>query len=123
MEALLLRDDLREPLAQAAKRDARSVNEIANDAIEHYLRETQRAKLDREIAAFMAMHAELRLTHLGEWVAIHNRQLVDHDQERAALYRRVRARYGHTPVLIREVCSQSEDLVWLRTPGTGRPLA
>ncbi|MFP4395395.1 MAG: hypothetical protein ACLFTI_09045 [Anaerolineales bacterium] len=60
MNTIVLRSDLYRVLEQNAQEEARSVGEIVNEAVEHYLREQQRAKLNREIHAYEALHAELR---------------------------------------------------------------
>jgi hypothetical protein len=119
-DTLMLLTDLREILERDAEQEARSISDIVNEAVERYLRERQRAKLDQEIAAYESMHAELWQKYPTQWVAIHKQKLVDHDSDRQALYRRVRARYGRTSVLIREVTDQSQEEIWLRTPSTGR---
>ncbi len=120
MEAIILRTDLRETLEQDTRQEARGINDMVNEAVEHYLRERQRAKLDVEILAYESMHPELRQKYLGQWVAVHNQKLVDHDSERAALYRRVRAKYGRISVLIRQVTDQASEDIWIRTPSDGK---
>ncbi|OGO43460.1 MAG: hypothetical protein A2Z04_06410 [Chloroflexi bacterium RBG_16_57_9] len=120
MDVIVLRSDLRETLKKDAEQEARSVNDLVNEAVEHYLRERQQAKLDTEIAAYEAMHDELRQKYLGEWVAVHDQKLVEHDSDGLALYRRVRARFGRISVLIRQVTEESVEEVWIRTPSTGK---
>jgi len=120
MSTVVLRDDLRETLEKSAEQESRSVDEIVNEAVGLYLRERQRAKLDKEISAYEAMHAELRLKYLGQWVAMHDQELVDHDPDGSALYQRIRAKYGKTSVLIRQVMQQPIEEVWIRTPDTGK---
>lgn len=120
MDAIALRLDLFRTLERDAKREARSVSDIVNEAVERYLRERQRAKLNREILAYEALHSELKRKHFGQWVAVHNQKLVDYDSDRAALYRRIRAKYGRTSVLLRRVTEQPVEEVWLRTPNTYR---
>jgi len=120
MGEIVLRSDLHETLEKDAEREARSVNEIVNEAIERYLHERQIAELDVEIAAFEKLHPELRLKYLGQWVAVHEQKLVDHDRDRAALYKRVRAAYGRTDVLIRQVTERPDNEIWVRTPSTGK---
>ena len=112
MEAIILRTDLREILEKDARKEDKSLNDMVNEAVEHYLRERQRAKLDREISAYEAMHAELREKYPGQWVAVHEQKLIDRDSDRLALYRRVRARYGRTSVLLRQVTEQPVEEVW-----------
>jgi len=120
MEAIALRTDLRETLEKDAEQEARSINEIVNEAVEHYVRQRQLAKLDAEIAAYERLHPELRQKYWGQWVAVHEQKLVDHDSDRTALYRRVRAHYGRTAVLIRQVTEQPSGEIWVRTPDTGK---
>ncbi|MBI4770633.1 MAG: hypothetical protein HY784_09575 [Chloroflexi bacterium] len=120
MDTIVLQPTVREMLEKDAEQEERSMSEIVNEAIEQYLLERQRAKLEREIEAYEAMHTELRRQHFEQWVAIHEQRLVDHDADRAALYRRVRTRYGRTPVLIRQVGEQPAEDIWIRTPSTGK---
>ncbi len=120
MSAVELRDDLRETVEKTAEQESRSVDELVNEAVRLYLRERQRTKLDKEIAAYEAMHTELRQKHLGQWVAIHDQKLVDHDADGSALYQRIRAKHGRTSVLIRQVTDQPIEEARIRTPSTGK---
>ena len=120
METIVLRDDLRQTLEIKAKEKNKSINDIVNEAIEHYLEQQQQAKLENEIAAYEKLYPELHQTYFTEWVAINNQKLVDHDKDRAALCQRIRAKYGSMPVLIRQVTHQVHNDIWLRTPSTGR---
>lgn len=49
--------------------------------------------LEREKAAYIAMHPMLREKYPGQHVAIHNEELVDHDTDLDALWERIDARY------------------------------
>jgi hypothetical protein len=120
MEAIELRDDLREALERGAAQAARSVNDLVNEAVQQYLDRMEREKIETEAAAYEQLHPHLKSDHFGEWVAIHNEQLVDHDPDRLSLHRRVRARYGSTAVLIRRVTDAPIEEVWFRTPSTGK---
>ena len=73
-----------------------------------------------EIAAFETMHPDLHQKHLGQWVAIHNKKLIDFDEDGSALYQRVRTRYGKTSILIRQVTEKPVEDVWVKTPSTGK---
>ena len=119
-ETFVLRPDLRQTLAARAEEEAKSVGDLVNEAIDAYLRTAQQEKLNREIAAYTRMHAELWRTTPGHWVAFHNEALVDTDPDQSALYRRVREKYGRTAVLIRQVRQEANQEIWVRTPSTGR---
>ncbi|MBI5349365.1 MAG: hypothetical protein HZB77_08645 [Chloroflexi bacterium] len=123
METILLRDDLQKTLEQEARLESKTINEIVNEAVENYVRDKQRRKIDKEIAAFEAMHNELKRKYLGEWIAIDHEQLVDHDIDRVKLYKRVRAQFGRKSVLIRQVQEQAVEEIWIRTPSTGKAKA
>ena len=75
MDAIVLEPGLRTWLEQDAQQEGRDVDDLINEAVARYLRERQQTKLDREIAAYQAMHEELLREHAGEWVAIHRRTL------------------------------------------------
>lgn len=66
------------------------------------------------------MHVRLWQELPGMWVAIHDGELVDQDRDKAALYRRIRDRFGRIPVLMREVKPEAVEEIWLRTPSTDR---
>ena len=91
----------------------------------------------REMAAYDEMRAELEAEHLGKWVIVRNRELVDiyetfEDAAEAAI-----ARFGRGPYHIREVgmspfaschprwrsvCSNAVRRVWcVRVPGGPAP--
>lgn len=123
MKTIVLRADLHKRLESNAQQTTKTVNDLVNEAVEFYLREQQRTKLDREVAAYEKLHPTLKQTHLGQWVAIHHEKLVDHDADGPSLYRRIRAKYGRVSVLIRQVTEQPVEEVWLRTPTTGRAKA
>ncbi|MEZ4709126.1 MAG: DUF5678 domain-containing protein [Caldilineaceae bacterium] len=121
MLSVALRPELSEPLELDAQELNRSINELVNEAVETYLRARQQEKLNPEIVAYEAMHSQLKTkkTYLGQWVAIHDSQLVDSDADGAALYKRIRGEYGRKAVLIRQVAAEPVEEIWIRTPSTG----
>jgi frataxin-like iron-binding protein CyaY len=119
-DGIVLRDDLREILESNAQQESRTLNDIVNEAVGLYVHRMQQAKIDREVEAYEQMHDSLRDRFLGQWVAIHNQQLVDHDADRDVLHRRIRDKYGRTSVLIRRVSESPIHEIWMRTPSTGK---
>lgn len=120
MDSIALRPELRESLERDAALEARTVEDLVNEAVARYVRDRQRDKLRRETAAYERLHSELARDHPGEWVAIHDGKLVDRDVDVSALYTRIRSRFGRTSVLIRQVRDQPVDEIHVRTPSTGR---
>lgn len=64
----------------------------------------QERLLHDEIAAFERIKPELLKTHKGKQVAILNGELVDFDEDKRSLAKRVYARYGYRPILMTKVC-------------------
>ncbi len=116
MQTIVLEPRVLEGLNREAKTQARDLNEIVNETLEKYLQERRRAKLLDEIQAYIKLHPRLKKKYLGQWVAIHEHKLVDHDGEHAVLYRRVREKYGRAAVLIRRVEKQADPVYVIRSP-------
>lgn len=120
MDTILLSPDLQIAVSKLAEQEAKSVDEVLHEAVRGYQRQRNHEKLRKEIAAYEALHAELKQKYFGEFVAVHDGQLVDRDHDRAELYRRVRQTYGNVSVLIREVTEEPIQTLWWRTPSAGK---
>lgn len=72
--------------------------------------------VDAEIAAYHQLHPMLLAEHAGEYVAIAEQVLVDHDVDKLALYRRIQARYPEQFVLVRRVDRMPEPELHIRSP-------
>ncbi|MCZ7673153.1 MAG: DUF5678 domain-containing protein [Chloroflexi bacterium] len=66
---------------------------------------------DRGKEAFHRLHGTLLKNHRGEYIAIYNGQLIDHDRDRTALFKRIEENYPDQYVLIRLV-SQTPEIVY-----------
>ena len=73
--------------------------------------------LDDEIDAFRVMHEELFARIPGQYVAVYQGQLVDHDTDLAALYLRIQKKYPDVLVLIRELLSTPDRDIVVRSLG------
>jgi hypothetical protein len=69
-----------------------------------------------EKAAFLALHRTLRQQYDGEYVAIYEGKVIDHDASFAALYTRIDAQYPDDFVLIRQVEAEPEKVYQFRSP-------
>lgn len=121
MPTVVVRPELLESLERNADLRQKTVDDLVNEALARYVHQLEDDKLDREIETYERLHPELKRKLPGRWVAIHGGELVDQDAERAELYRRIRARYGRTAVLIRQVQEEpTPEIRWRR--GSGRCL-
>jgi hypothetical protein len=69
-----------------------------------------------EIAAYHALHPMLWSRYPKQHVAIHSGQLLDHDENKVALRRRINQRYPNQFVLIRQVEREPERVLYFRSP-------
>ena len=99
----MLQSELADRLEQIAKAEGLEAEELINRALSEYLESLEREKLAAEARSFEKMHTALKEKYLGQFVAMHNGQVVDADADFEALFLRIQARFGHVPVLIRRV--------------------
>lgn len=60
-------------------------------------------RFEREVAAYEALWPQLRKTHLGQWVAIKDGQVLDSDRDKSALIQRVYTRWPDETVYFEQV--------------------
>jgi len=115
-----LPDAVYEHMKQVATADNRSFAEILADAIVQakptlYVH-PDRSAMQNEKAAFLAMHASLADEYEGQYVAIFQGQLIDHDQDVLALAGRIEHDYPGDVVLITKVVDQPNRVLHFRSP-------
>lgn len=89
---------------------------LAQRAIRSFLHAEAKRVIQQEAEAFERLHPELLERMPGDFVAIHQGQLVDHGADQLALFLRVEATYGGQPVLIRQVRSEVEQTITVYSP-------
>lgn len=113
---LSLQPDLQVELVQVAEVVDVDVPTLLDQAVRDYLDRLAEPKIIAESEAFQTMHTELLQRYGGEYVAIHNGEVVDHDANLCALNRRIRALYGRIAVLLQQVTEQPEIELVIRSP-------
>lgn len=103
-------------LEQLAQGREMAVADLAKEAIRVYLREEARRVMDAEIDAFTLLHPHLLATIPGQFAAIYQGKLVDHDADQIALIRRIEHEYPGRTVLIRPVKPDTETTIHVRSP-------
>jgi hypothetical protein len=111
-----LQPELMKQLEQIAVERETGPEELVEAAVRAYLRQIERETIKAEADAFHSMHAELVEEYLGQYVAIHNGQVVDHDQDFQSLHNCIRQRFDHRPVLLRRVEAEPERVLTFRSP-------
>jgi hypothetical protein len=74
------------------------------------------AAVQHEITAYHALHPMLWSQYPKQHVAIHGGQLLDHDENKVALRRRINQSYPNQFVLIRQVEREPERVLYFRSP-------
>ena len=85
-------------------------------AIQTYLVQIQREKIRKETEAFQAQYKHLQKKYPGQYVAIHQGEVIDHDEDLRTLHLRVYDQLGPTPVLLKQVTNNPQRELLFRSP-------
>jgi len=104
-------------VAQATHRLIDEVfTESLNSAFPRLHVNPRRQVMQREIAAFEAMHPTLWQQYPHYYVAIHQGKVIDHDLNQLHLLERIDQAYPQSVVLIRQIESQLPKILRFRSP-------
>jgi hypothetical protein len=103
MMTVALRDQLADQLKSSAARRQISIEQLVNDWLAEQLWREQNQKIQAEAERFRAKHLELLAQYAGQYIAMRDGIVLDHDAELLALHARIRARYGDEPILMAPV--------------------
>lgn len=112
--------DLFQRLAQERHQDvaeaiadylAQNPPSLAEESIKIATAELIDPEIAREKQAYLQMHKRLWTQYPGQYVAIKNGQLVDHDIDKLALYTRIEQQYSEQFVLVRRVEATPERII------------
>ena len=98
--ALQISDELARTIEKTAEAQGKTVEDFLRPVFQRERMSAERKKIETEQEWWTNLPLTERAKYEGEYVAIHNRELVDHDSNVDKLYSRVREKYGKTPVLI-----------------------
>jgi hypothetical protein len=117
---LTIPDNIYRQAEYVAKTTNRPISEILTETITlafpplHVSQNRQ--AMQREVAAFEAMHASLWKQHPHQYVAIYQGTVIDYDINELALVERIDKRYPETIVLIRQVLPYLPNPLVFRSP-------
>ena len=103
-------------LEQVADNLGTTVETLADKAIRRYLRQEAEKKIRREEQHFRAQHTRLLDQYAGQFIAMHEGQVIDSDADELALYLRIRQRFPMVGVLIKQVTPALEEVWVMRSP-------
>ena len=89
MTTITLAPDLAQQIENLTGKDYADTKAFVEKAVRAYLIQVQREKIRTETEAFNAQYEELRAKYLGQYVAIHQGSVIDHDSDLRTLHLRV----------------------------------
>lgn len=117
---LTVPEDIYQRVEGVASATHRKVKDVMMDTIaaafSPYPENPQRGAMKAEIAAYEAMHVELVKQYLGQYVAMHQGRLIDHDVDPVALHQRIAEKYAGKVVLSRKVQKDAAPVLHMRSP-------
>ena len=112
MLTVTVKPDLAEQITHFTNGNQSTVEAFVNQAVREHLHEMARQKIRAETKAFEQQRDTLLANYLGQYVAVHDGQVIDHDPDLLTLHLRVFERLGDIPVLHKKVTTKPErDLV------------
>ena len=103
-------------LNQVASTLGESAEVLADKAITQYLRQVAERKIEREETYYRAQHPQLLAHYKGQYIAMHQGQVIDVDTDELALFLRIRQAYPLVGILIKQVSANSEEVWTIRSP-------
>lgn len=93
---------------QSAASSAIPLHDLVEQALQQYLFRQRQEKIARERRWYEAHYHELAQDYRGQYVAIHNAQVIDMDQDGRTLSKRIRQQYGRVAVALIQVVDTPE---------------
>lgn len=117
---LTIPDYIYQQAQQIAQREQRPLVDVFNEALVQIFPaihvSPDRAHMEQEQIAFYRMHSQLLMRYPGEYVAVFQGQVVDHDADRVALVTRIDEIYPDEVVLIKRVTDEPDRVLHMRSP-------
>ena len=113
-------DEINEQVEKLAVTTERDIADVLLETIARTFSpfpvDPNRSVMNQNVETYRELHAELVMTHLGQFVAICDGRLIDHDPDPVSLLQRVRTQYPEKVVLRRKVESVPEHQLQIRHP-------
>jgi 4-alpha-glucanotransferase len=111
-----LKQDLAEQISSLSGKSQAKAEAFVDKALRVYLAQFRREKSRAEAEAFNQQQQQLLAKYSGQYVAVHNGQVIDHDQDLRTLHLRVFDRLNYTPVLLKKITGEPERELVFRSP-------
>lgn len=111
MPTMTIEPALYQRMMQTANTQDVTLEDVLQEALQHYFWDLDRQKIRDEAKQYRQNHAQLKETFLGQFVALHEGQVVDHDTEFMPLYQRVRGKFAPVAVMITQVRETADEII------------
>lgn len=95
MSDLVLHDPLASEVRRIAETEGTTAELVVAEAVRHYRAAARERKIRAEAEWWRRAAPELGARYAGQFVAVHERQVVNHDPDQLQLYYRLRALWRH----------------------------
>ena len=116
MLSVTLKPDVAEQISQIAGESKMETEAVVDTAVRAYLRKRAEEKIRAEQKKFNEQKESLLVKYKGEYVAVHNGEVIDHDPSIGELHRRVHKSLGRIPVLLKKVTDEPDRVLVFRSP-------
>ena len=100
MTILQISEKLAWEIQTEAKERGLAVETFLQKSLQRERTLANRRKIEQEQAWWLNLPLSTRAQYEGEFVAIHNQQVIDHSKDENALRKRIRTKHGKMPILI-----------------------
>ncbi len=111
MPTVAVEPELYKRVEEAAAEHQASIDTLLNNAVRRYLWDLDRMKISEESKRYYQQHANLKAMYLGQYIAMRNGDVVDHDADFDSLRGRVRQTFGRAPVMMTLVEEAAEKVL------------
>ncbi len=116
MLTITFKPEVAEQITMFANEKHINAETIVDEALRTHLLKLRREKMDVELAEFHKQKEALLAQYRGEYIAMYQGKVIDHDQSLWAMHRRVFETLGRVVVLMKKVSEEPERVITMRSP-------
>jgi hypothetical protein len=121
VESITIQTKLFESIRKIAQHEKTSIEVLVNTWLARQLALVREQHIKEESARFAEQHGVLRERYMGQYVAMRDGEIVDHDTDVSVLYLRIKEQHGDAPILIAPVTEHPIPVYEMRSPRLARP--
>lgn len=116
MTTIMLTPELVKKIEQVTGTEQTDTETFVEEAVRLHISQFRRNKIRAETKAFDRQYDSLLKKYRGQFVAIHEGQIIGHDPDLRILHLKVFNEFGQIPILLKQVMEQPERELQFRSP-------